>query len=762
MRLLSNWLTWPNLSGFAAIRSRLFRKYVAIFVFALCFALIAHGLFGAWFFYRDHKALIARNQREQAAAAAEKIEAFIQHLANELGWISQLPWSSGTASQQYLDALRLLRQVPAITEFAQVDADGHEQLRVSRLVMDVMGSGLDRAREPSFAGAIANRAYYGDVYFRRGSEPYMTVALAGKLQGSGVMIAEVNLTFIWDVVSKIRVGERGYAYVVASDGRLIAHPEIDLVLRYTNFSQLEQVEAARAGGLRFQANHVGSKKNIHGDEVLSAFAPVTSLGWTVFAELPIEEAYAPLYASLWRSAVLLFAGLGLAVLAGLYLARRMVVPIEALCDGAVRIGGGDFGQRLTIETGDELEILGEQFNRMASQLQDFYADLERQVKERTHELEVANLAKSRFIATASHDLRQPLQALGFFVAQLRHQAGESPHAQLVNLMDAAVAEMNNLFDALLDMSKLDAGAVTPSLTEFPVTTLLQRLDSTFSGPAGNKGLKFSVSLSGAWVRSDIVLLERILLNLVSNAVRYTEHGGIAVGCRVRGSLLRIEVWDSGPGIPEDHRQNIFEEFYQIAKGAGQSAAGMGLGLAIVDRLCRLLGHRIELSSVAGRGSRFTIILPHVPAVHGPERAALPAGSPSGFIAGKSAVVIDDAKLVVEAVDGLLRSWGCKAVAANSAQQALEQLREQGQAPDLIICDYHLQGGQTGIAAIDLVRTAFDRQIPAFLISGDTAPERLREANASGYYLLYKPVSAIKLRAVLTQVLRDGDSLGCKK
>ncbi|MGA7325595.1 MAG: ATP-binding protein [Rhodomicrobium sp.] len=742
------------------IRSRIFGKYVALFVTVVCLALAAHGFFEAWFFYRDHKALLAGNQREQAAAAAEKISEFVLRVTSELGWLSQFTSSGASRGQQYLDSLRLLRQVPAITEITQIDTEGHEQLHVSRLVMDVIGSGIDRSGEPSYIGAAANRVYYGDVYFRRGSEPYMTIALAGKLRGSGVDIAEVNLTFIWEVVSKIRVGERGYAYVVASDGRLIAHPEIDLVLRFTNLSNLEQVRAAPSALANSPEGQVWSVKNIRGQSVLSAFAPVASLGWTVFVELPLEEAYAPLYASLWRSGALLLAGLGLAVLAGLYLARRMVTPIQVLCDGAVRIGGGDFTQRLEIKTGDELEILGSQFNRMAGHLQDFYANLEHQVAQRTHQLEAANLSKSRFIATASHDLRQPLQALGLFVAQLKGRESVDHEEQIKDRIEAAVTEMNELFDALLDISKLDAGVVSPNLIGFPLRSLLEKLSATFSYAAQDKGLKLLVSHSGAWIRSDPILLERILMNLVSNAVRYTERGGIIVGCRGCGDQLRIEVWDSGPGIPVDQRQSIFDEFYQLPKPEGKRGVGMGLGLAIVDRLCRLLDHRLELRSVLGKGSRFTIFSPRV--APGRMQLATSSAMPSDTAAGKTVVVIDDATLVLEAITGLLRSWGCNVVAANSEHQVRAQPEGHGWTPDLIICDYHLQGGQTGIAAIERIRAAFDQPIPAFLITGDTAPDRLREANAVGYHLLYKPVSAMRLRAVLTQVLRNGALYAAKK
>src|SRR6266849_4831700 len=206
--------------------------------------------------------------------------------------------------------------------------------------------------------------------------------------------------------------------------------------------------------------------DIQGRQVLTAYAPVARLGWLVFAELPVDEAYAPLYASIQRSGALLIGALILAVFAGLYLARRMVGPIRALRDGAARIGSGDLAQRITIKAGDELEALGNQFNSMAARLQESYATLERKVEERTHQLELANLAKSRFLAAASHDLRQPLHALGLFLAQLRAEADRDEQRRLLGRIDAAVGAMNELFNALLDISRLDAGVLALNLAEF--------------------------------------------------------------------------------------------------------------------------------------------------------------------------------------------------------------------------------------------------------------------------------------------------------
>jgi signal transduction histidine kinase len=363
-------------------RSRLFTKYVVLFVAVVGVALLSNGIFEVFFYYREHKAALIRIQHEQAEAAAAKISQFIKEIESQLGWTTQLPWSAGSIEQRRFDALRLLRQVPAITELAQVDSTGKERLRVSRLAMDVLDSNLDLSKDPKFTEAAAHKVYYGPVYFRRESEPYMTLALAGTRKDAGVSIAEVNLKLIWDVVSQIKVGEHGHAFVVGDQGRLIAHPDISLVLRNTDMSKLAQVVAAQAGG----GDLTSEAENIQGQEVLTASAPIAPLGWTMFVELPVKEAYASLYLALQRLAIVLAGASIFAVLAGIFLARRMVGPIQALRTGAERIGGGDFAQRISIKTGDELEGLADQFNDMGARLQESYSDLEKKVESRTAEL----------------------------------------------------------------------------------------------------------------------------------------------------------------------------------------------------------------------------------------------------------------------------------------------------------------------------------------------------------------------------------------
>ena len=742
------------------VRVSLFRKYVALFLAVVCLALLISGTFGIWFSYREHRAALARIQREQAIAAAAKIGQFIKEIEAQLGWITQSPWSAGDLKQRIRDARRLLRQVPAITDLAELDSAGRERLRVSRVAINVIGSQKDYSQDVRFLEASARKVYYGPVNFRRETEPYLTLALAGTQRDAGVSIADVNLKLIWDVVSQIKVGEGGYAYVVDAEGRLIAHPDISLVLRNTDLSQLSQVQAARAGQLADSFAQVQVARDLHQREVLSASALIAPLGWRVFVELPLDEAYAPLYAQLKREGALLLAGLALASLAGLFLAGKMVGPIRALRAGAERIGRGDLGQRISIRTGDELEALAEQFNDMASRLQESYADLESKVENRTVELEqksrqleLASQQKSRFLAAASHDLRQPLHALALYTEALKLQAGSGAGHEVVAHIDNAVAALSALVESLLDISRLDAGVVQPAPQPVAVRALLERIETGYRAQARDKGLGFRVEAIDATVHTDPLLLERVLRNLVDNAFKYTPAGSVTVRAKVEGSVVRLAVLDTGAGIPEAERERIFEEFYQIGNPERDRARGLGLGLAIVRRLAQLLGLNVELDSEPGRGSIFSVIAPL--ATGGPA-AMPPAGSvattSSRALAGARILVIDDEPEVRGGMTMLLEHLGCRVSACGDYAEAEQLLERQPSGVDLIIADFRLRNNESGIDAVRRLRLRLG-DVPVLLLTGDTAPERLKEAQSSGLSLLHKPVSRDRLTRTMLAALQ---------
>ena len=373
-------------AAFRRPRMSLALKLAIALVSLVSLILVVNGGISVWVGYREARTAALRVQKEKAQAAAERVNGFVSDIENQIGWTTRAEWRRVGVEQQRYDFIRLLRQAPAITEISYVDNQGKEQLKLSRLEPDAIGSQKDLSGEARFKRAVAEKVWFSPVYFRRGSEPYMTIAIAHSGQNPGVTTAEMNLKLVWDVISAIHIGDKGYAFVVDRAGRLIAHPDLSLVLRDTDFSALPQVAQA----LTSQASGgEGGFKGVEGADVLSANAPIPRLGWMVFVQVPTSEAMAPVYASLLQTTTLLGFGLVLAAIAGTLLARRMVVPIKRLQVGAERLGRGDLSQRIAIHTGDEIEELAGRFNTMAGHLQQSYETLEAKVVDRTRDLNEA-------------------------------------------------------------------------------------------------------------------------------------------------------------------------------------------------------------------------------------------------------------------------------------------------------------------------------------------------------------------------------------
>lgn len=365
--------------------------------------------------------------------------------------------------------------------------------------------------------------------------------------------------------------------------------------------------------------------------------------------------------------------------------------------------------------------------------------------------EAANLAKSRFLAVASHDLRQPMHALNLYVGSLAGlDMSERARALLANVRQCGEA-MDKMFRALLDVSRLDAGTVQADTRAFCIGSLLERIRMEFTPQARNKGLELRVVDSGATVHSDPALIERILRNLVANAVSHTERGKVLVGCRRMKNRLRIAVYDTGPGIAPDKHGAVFEEFYQIGNPERDRSKGLGLGLAIVARLAKLLSTPVTLVSERGTGSMFAVDLPRVRQQDGARTAASAVPTLRNDLSGSLIVVVDDEATILDATRTLLEMWGCTVITAASGAEALERVGSSSRVPDVLMCDYRLRGHEDGISVVEALRAEFNEDVPAVLITGDTGPERIREIEASGLLVLHKPIPEDLLRECLSKL-----------
>lgn len=461
-------------------------------------------------------------------------------------------------------------------------------------------------------------------------------------------------------------------------------------------------------------------------------------------------------------ACLLFGGV-LAVRLG----RGVIHPILSVSRIIERIGRGELSARATVLPGDPLRDLQQGLNLMAERLESGRDELEQRVamatlelRQKKEEAETATLAKSRFLAAASHDLRQPTHALGMFVARLAQLPHDAQTSQLIGNLEASVQALQNLLDGLLDISRLEAKAVQVQLRPFALAELFDQLQHGLTISAVEKGLLLRVRPTAVWVMSDATLLHRILLNLVVNALRYTRQGSVLVACRVAGDgqHVRIEVWDSGIGIAPEHHEAIFKEFYQVGNTERDRSKGLGLGLNIVERTAQLLGHRLQMHSTLGGGTRFSLLVPLVPL-----GAAMAVPVPQSVetlnnLAGLVVLVVEDDALAREGLVSLLESWGYVVGVADGLSAALSQL-EAGLIPDVIVSDYRLRDEENGIETIRQLRTQAGWLIPACLMSGDTDAGLMQAATEASLTLLHKPVRPAKLRSLIRHLAADIQTSG---
>jgi signal transduction histidine kinase/CheY-like chemotaxis protein len=392
-------------------------------------------------------------------------------------------------------------------------------------------------------------------------------------------------------------------------------------------------------------------------------------------------------------------------------------------------------------------------------------NLERRVAARTAELmtvnqeleiakakaDEANLGKTRFLAAASHDVLQPLNAARLYAASLIERAPPNELSRLARNIDASLDAVEDILNALLDISRLDSGAMKPEFTTFPINELFEQLRVDFEPMAKSRGLSFTIVACTTFVRSDRKLLRRILQNLVSNALKYTDRGGVVLGCRRRGRDLIVQVHDTGPGIPDHQRELIFKEFQRLEQ-RGQGAPGLGLGLSIVDRMCHVMNHSLTLTSSVGRGSTFSVSLPAVrwSEIEKPRPAGL-RPLPYGDLRGAIALCIDNDRSIIDGMSALLAGWQCPVITAVDSADALERVGAGKITPDIIISDYHLEN-ENGLEAMARITAACKADIPGIIITADRSPAVMADVSAAGFALLQKPVKPAALRALISQMI----------
>jgi signal transduction histidine kinase len=583
--------------------------------------LVASQLIGVAFDYTEIRRTVTAMQGMEVRSAASTIDQYLKTIERQINEVSALPWDSGLLgpADRRLEYQRLMKLVPAINEIRQVDAQGRERLKVSRTERDEFDSLRPGWHAEEIANARAKGIDYSEAYFADGSEPFVTLAVRDRV-GGGVTLAVLNLKFVGDVVSRIRIGEAGHVYVMDNAGRLIAHPNLSLVLRQTRLTETPAFKgiAQELSARPESAIAMFETKDLEGKEVMVSATPLASAEWIVVAEQPKSEVLEPLYARLVRTAMLTIAGLLLALAASAVLARRLAQPILRVRLGAERIARGELGTRIDVRTGDEIEALAREFNVMADQLQEYTTGLEQKVAAKTAELELANRHKSEFLANMSHELRTPLNAvIGFSDALREKMFGELNAKQMEYVRDinASGQHLLSLINDILDLAKIEAGRMELDVRRFDVAAALENCRALIRERAHRQQLTLEFRVEpalGLWA-ADERKFKQIMLNLLTNAVKFTPSGGsVRVEAANGGDWLEVHVTDTGPGIAKEDQRAIFEEFRQLKVHGGAKNEGTGLGLALTRRLVELHGGAIAVDSDLGRGARFSVRLPRQP------------------------------------------------------------------------------------------------------------------------------------------------------
>jgi signal transduction histidine kinase len=599
-------------------RKGLFGKYVVSFVGLVVLVLALNAGLETWFMYRETTQLVANAQSDKAEATARRIDQYISELERQISWTTR---ASATTVERRSDYAQLLQQAPSVDRVIQLDGTGKEQLRVTRGNV-VVASGVDYSGNPRFRETQSKSVWLSPVYFD-GLDPFMAIAMAHSGRNAGSTVVEVNLKFLSSFIEPDFIGKDNDAYIVGPTGRLLAHSNPSR-RPGTDLSGLPQVVPE----IKDDLEPVTFGKDPDGGSVLAASAGIDRLNWHIFFEQPLSIALQPVYSLLYRTGVLLAVGIALAAIAGMLLARQMVVPIQALQAGARQLEASNFGYRIKVKAADEIEELADRFNRMADQLQESYGALEQKVAERTrdleqtvreldkkgHELAIANSHKDQFFANMSHELRTPLNGmLGFAELLVDGLYGQMPEKalEILDLVQKDGRHLLGLINDVLDISKIDAGQLKLSLDEYSLSSIVDTVVATTGSLARAKDIEVKAVVPPDLPigRGDERRLTQVLLNIVGNAIKFTDTGSVEIRVNAANGHFNIAVQDTGPGIPPEDQSRIFEEFQQVDNSITRQKGGTGLGLSISRRLINVHGGNIELQSTLGVGSTFNIIVP---------------------------------------------------------------------------------------------------------------------------------------------------------
>jgi len=612
----------------------------------------------------------------------------------------------------------------------------------------------------------------------------------------GVVGVDIEIDRISGFLDDLKIGKNGSAFVLNVNGDVIAFPDQEKIkrvadkgakgLRFTRIDELDEpvTRAAYrslqdAGGINYSRNSTFTSFQVEGETHHAIFVrfPNPDWPWLIGIHMPEDDFLGDVKQVLLTNIIVVLAISLLAVALGLMLARNISKPVVKLRNMALALKEGDFSQEIDARSAfRETRDMVAAFKEMVEGLRNYeasnkgltdslrraHADLEIKVEERTRELQLAKetaeeatQAKSKVLAAASHDLRQPLQALTLFVASLAQRDLDEKTKGLVDKIERSVEALDDLLNLLLDISKLDAGLVVPQMGPCDLGEIIEHLCAEHVSQAKSKGLELrAVVPSGQVIVTDRTLFERVLRNLLSNALRYTENGKVLLGCRRGGNLLRVQVLDTGQGIPPDEVKSIFQDFYQVANEGRNRQQGLGLGLSIVGRLTELLGLSISVESEEGKGTVFTVEIPLTEIQA--ESAKKTFGCERGAaVPGHLILTIDDDPEVLSGMEELIGSWGHEVVAVTDGNSAIAAFEGKARLPDLIIADWRLADGESGDRVINQFKSRYGNHITAVLLTGDTAPERLVEADRNGLRLLHKPIKSDALKAVIAEVEKQG-------